>query len=547
MLRKSKAVTEKQVAANQANAKHSTGPRTERGKQVSSQNGFKHGFYAQLQPEVMAVLHEDPIEKARILTGLNKSYEPENPAQQMVVDDIFDLRWERVQMVRSRGAKMGLAVKGVERHRDYMHLQINHDVADVPQAEVLEKGLRNIADSPAKFGVLIEKLKALVEQAEKRDYSCSLPYLTAIYGKQASPRGATIFNLFLDLGRLEREREAARAARRPWPPPGDPMWEEWKDEAPKPGDPPGYDPRLDLPCEALLMYLHMELHEIQMCYSFFVEDKIMVTQMNRDAALAPTLDSLPAARALWIIDRDIDQKTRLLMKMRVEDRKWRLLKQQDQEAEESETSKPGVNGGSGGQVGPNGVRPEADSGQDAAPSPVGEETVGEDVEVSDAQGKTDPKADQTPGAAASPFLSAVGTTPVLVLMLVLHLILSLSHVTLAHEPAGRTPPQLQPYTRGPRVRALECGSAATALASVPALWAKCGRSVAALAPQPTRRGKGGSPAAALQGGLRPRTDELQSAVRTPPQQAPKRNILFRTEATNLLNTKDSASGPNPFG
>jgi len=44
MLLKTKAVTEKQVAANQSNARHSTGLRTERGKQVSSQNGFKHGF-----------------------------------------------------------------------------------------------------------------------------------------------------------------------------------------------------------------------------------------------------------------------------------------------------------------------------------------------------------------------------------------------------------------------------------------------------------------------------------------------------------------------
>ena len=35
--------TEKQIAANRANAKRSTGPITEKGKQASSQNALRHG------------------------------------------------------------------------------------------------------------------------------------------------------------------------------------------------------------------------------------------------------------------------------------------------------------------------------------------------------------------------------------------------------------------------------------------------------------------------------------------------------------------------
>ncbi len=536
---KNKVATEKQVAANQANAKHSTGPRSERGKQVSSQNNFKHGFYAQLQPEVMAVLHEDPLEKVRLLTGLTRSYEIETPAQQMVVDDIFDLRWQRIQMGRSRGAKMGLSVKAVERQRDYMHLQINHDVGDVPQAEVLEKGLRNIADSPAKFGVLIDKLQALIQQAEERDYSCSLPYLTAIYGKQASPRGATIFNLFLDLGRLEREREAARAARRPWPPPGDPVWEE--EDAPKKGDPPGYDPRLDLPCEALLMYLHMELHEIQMCYSFFVEDKITVTQMNRDAAIAPTLDSVPAARALWILDRDIDQKTRLLMKMLVEDRKRRLLRQQDQEAEEAEqaekaatgqaanpdrSERSGTSDGSGapgssatgGSARPGGIQAEADAGPDEASGTVGEETVGEEAEASGVQAEADEGPGEAPETRGSSPLGSAVVTPLLVLVLFLHLVLSLTHVSLAHEPAART-----------RTLPVEAGLSR----HLPGLTRESAVRISVLPPFPVPYS------------LFPSSGAREPEVETSPLQAPKNDIFFRTEATGLLKTKDGAPGPNP--
>jgi len=570
---KKRVVSAKQVAANQANATHSTGPRTERGKQVSSQNNFKHGFYAQLHPEVMTVLHEDPVEKVKILTGLMKSYPVENPAQQMVVDDIFDLRWQRLQTARSRSAKMALSVKAVERQRDRMHLQINHDVGDIPQSEMLEKGLRNIPDSPAKFGVLIDKLEALIQQADELDYSQALPYLTAIYGRQASPRGATIFNLFLDMGRLQRERAAALKARRPWPPPGDPMWEEWKDEAtPQPGSQPGYDPRLDLPNQALLMYLNMELHDAQMMYSFFVEDKIMVTQINRDAALAPTLDSVAAARALWILDRDIDQKTRLLMKMLVEDRKLRLLRQQDQEAEQIQQAERAAaaqserSGSSDGPqpdgVGPSGARPEANPGSDGARPPA------------------DRKPDQTREAPASTLLSTA-----LIVTLVIHLVLSLTRGSVAtpetrpsaarpyavagRESAARTPAPPATRTTTPHVEAgssrhlpgLTRGSAVTpetrpsaappyaVAAGLPAgtrtLPVEAGSIPPSSSPDP-RAGRNTGNQAERRSALPGRRPEFSGRDTAATGVRTRCFVFFRYEATDLLKTNDDAPGPNPF-
>ncbi len=38
--------TAAQQQANKENAKHSTGPRTDEGKQRTSQNALKHGLYA---------------------------------------------------------------------------------------------------------------------------------------------------------------------------------------------------------------------------------------------------------------------------------------------------------------------------------------------------------------------------------------------------------------------------------------------------------------------------------------------------------------------
>ena len=43
--------SEKQIAANRANAKKSTGPRTARGKLKSSRNAFRHGLCGPLPPD----------------------------------------------------------------------------------------------------------------------------------------------------------------------------------------------------------------------------------------------------------------------------------------------------------------------------------------------------------------------------------------------------------------------------------------------------------------------------------------------------------------
>jgi hypothetical protein len=41
--------SEKQIAANRANAKRSTGPKTQAGKMASSRNAFRHGFSGPLR------------------------------------------------------------------------------------------------------------------------------------------------------------------------------------------------------------------------------------------------------------------------------------------------------------------------------------------------------------------------------------------------------------------------------------------------------------------------------------------------------------------
>jgi hypothetical protein len=59
--------SEKQIAANRANAKRSTGPKTAVGKTVSSRNAFRHGLSCPLPPGLPTSPKVDKI--ARALTS----------------------------------------------------------------------------------------------------------------------------------------------------------------------------------------------------------------------------------------------------------------------------------------------------------------------------------------------------------------------------------------------------------------------------------------------------------------------------------------------
>jgi len=59
--KRAKATSAKQVAANRANAKRSTGPRTKEGKERSRLNSLKHGLYLECTPYIShGLFAEDP-------------------------------------------------------------------------------------------------------------------------------------------------------------------------------------------------------------------------------------------------------------------------------------------------------------------------------------------------------------------------------------------------------------------------------------------------------------------------------------------------------
>src|SRR5215470_15782555 len=80
-----KPISEKQLAANRANATRSTGPRSPEGKARSSQNARKHGFAAaSFQVNYM----EDPEAVANLKADLVSVYQPVNAQELFALERI---------------------------------------------------------------------------------------------------------------------------------------------------------------------------------------------------------------------------------------------------------------------------------------------------------------------------------------------------------------------------------------------------------------------------------------------------------------------------
>ena len=164
-------VSRSQLEANRANAKHSTGPKTEFGKDRSKMNAVKHGLAA----AGIVVLDEDPAEFEALRSDLKANFEPIGLLQQELVDRIAGLLWrqrriplleaalirdemEKVEVSKSEGRgiveklKAELIATRARMQLARMQSAVDHDVGtddDKPRADD-DEAARAAHDEPAR-------------------------------------------------------------------------------------------------------------------------------------------------------------------------------------------------------------------------------------------------------------------------------------------------------------------------------------------------------------------------------------------------------------
>ena len=93
--------SERKIKANRENSKHSTGPRTERGKAAIRNNAWRHGLYA--NDAVIREGHgqENEEEFQVLLRGLQRSWEPSDAMQERQVRALAETEWRLQRVVRA--------------------------------------------------------------------------------------------------------------------------------------------------------------------------------------------------------------------------------------------------------------------------------------------------------------------------------------------------------------------------------------------------------------------------------------------------------------
>lgn len=86
--------TEKQIAANRANAKKSTGPRTASGKARSSRNGTRHGLLA----ATVVLEGEDRSRFYELLKGLIDAHQPVGYSEMLLIENMAVARWRQMRL-----------------------------------------------------------------------------------------------------------------------------------------------------------------------------------------------------------------------------------------------------------------------------------------------------------------------------------------------------------------------------------------------------------------------------------------------------------------
>jgi hypothetical protein len=81
--------TEKQIIANQQNAKHSTGPRTESGKRRSRRNAVRHGLTAETVIDGL----EDAADYSAFERAIKSDYSPQTAIEGQLVSRLASLLW----------------------------------------------------------------------------------------------------------------------------------------------------------------------------------------------------------------------------------------------------------------------------------------------------------------------------------------------------------------------------------------------------------------------------------------------------------------------
>ena len=179
-------VTEAMRKANRANARWSTGPRTEQGKYNSRGNAFRHGLFGnQLCPWGEA-LDEKAADYQRFCRGYGAALQVRVDFEALLAADMARTQWRLERLLHAEAA--GLAWQRVKFENEHRRKEASEGVglrAGFEQIASHEGGYGALPESEGKYELILFLLRTLVMEAQSEGYTeTGFQCLRVLYGPQ---------------------------------------------------------------------------------------------------------------------------------------------------------------------------------------------------------------------------------------------------------------------------------------------------------------------------------------------------------------------------
>ena len=305
-LRKSTCLTPQRLTAARGNAQHSTGPRSEAGKERMKMNALKHGCNAAPENDdaVMRALGEDPERYAALQRELATTYGPGDALWDRQLADLARLYWRRNRIERMETGLMRRALQQVEERKRARRNQIAAATFDASSSLATDPKLAVPTEPSARLRQQLSRLGAIHEQLRRGVItSMQQRVIQNFLGTVPGWRPARIDQLMLMFSnraycQAKKDQEGLN---------------EYVNEH------MGGEANVDVLWRELLRLLEEEVAAVKAAF----EEELAVQEENdeieRDACLAPAGETWEMLlRQEAALDRSIDRKVRIILTMRQE-------------------------------------------------------------------------------------------------------------------------------------------------------------------------------------------------------------------------------------
>ncbi len=146
------------ISINKANAQHSTGPKTESGKQRSSLNALRHGLTGQI-----IVLPSDDLKAyQRHVESFVAEYRPKGPTESNLVQILADTVWRQHRVAALENNVLSLGIVGQPDAQD----DVQQALAIAASLESQTKALANLSLHGQRLSRQFEKTLALLQELQ---------------------------------------------------------------------------------------------------------------------------------------------------------------------------------------------------------------------------------------------------------------------------------------------------------------------------------------------------------------------------------------------